>query len=108
MSRMLGLLLTLVAMSVSAATETRTFHPNYKFISGFVENPLGLTNTLCGIQLPVDADCYGRLEAWVRETTPGGTAICAALLTAKLQQTTVMYRLDTTQPGQCEIVRVES
>lgn len=108
MIRMLALVLTLVAMSVSAATQTRTYNPNYKFISGFVENPLGLTDTICGIELPADADCWGRFEAWVGDTTPGGKTICAALMTAKLQQTTVTYRLDITQSGQCEIIRVES
>lgn len=102
------LALSLVAVAVSAATETRTYDPNYKYIAGFVENPLGITDTICGIQLPAYADCWGRYEAWVRETTPGGKAICAALMSAKVQQISVTYRLDVSQGGKCEIVRVES
>lgn len=100
--------LSLAAMTVSATTQTRIYNPSYKYIAGFVENPLGLTDTICGVQLPPEADCYGRFEAWVRETTPGGKAICAALMSAKIQQITVTYRTDITHPGQCEIIRVES
>ena len=103
-----SVLLSLIVMTASATTQTRIYSPNYKYIAGFVENPLGLTDTICGIQLPPEADCYGRFEAWVRETTPGGKAICAALMSAKMQQITVTYRADITYPGQCEIVRVET
>lgn len=105
----LGLMsLALISLAVSAATtQVRTYNPiSQKFIAGFGDNPWGYTNLICGIRL--EADCYGRWEAYVRETTPGAKAICAALMSAQAQQISVKYHLDVTNSGQCEIVRVES
>ena len=96
-----------IVLTASAAnTQLRTFNPQtQKYIAGFGDNPWGHTNLICGVQL--DADCYGNWQGYVRETTPGGKAICAALMYAKAQQTSVQFHLDVTSSGQCEIVRVE-
>lgn len=98
--------LSLVALSVSAASQVRIFDPLVqKYIAGSGGNPWGYTDIICGIQL--EADCYGRWQGYVRESTPGGKAICAALMSAKVLGESVTYHLDVTNPAQCEIVRVE-
>lgn len=104
-----GLLaLLLVTLSVGAATtQVRTFNPAVqKYFAGFGENAWGYTDLICGIQL--EADCYGRWQGYVRESTPSGKAICAALMSAKVLETSVAIHLDITNLAQCEIVRVES
>lgn len=110
-SRATLIALPMIALSASAASiQVRTFDPlRHKYIAGFGANSWNFPHTdlICGIQLPADADCWGRFEAYVREATPGGKAICAALMTAKIQQTAVTYHLDVTNSAQCEIVRVE-
>lgn len=98
--------MSLVALSASAGVQVRTYNPVVqKYIAGFGSNPWG-TDLICGVQL--DSDCYGHWQAYVRETTPGGKAICASLMAAKAQQQSVTIHVDTTNSGQCEIVRVES
>ena len=106
-----GLPLVLLLASGTAAAETyqvRTFDPTaYKFYGGLNPNAWGFTNAMCGIQLPPNADCWGNFMGYVLQTTPGASTICATLLSAKIQSTTVTYQLDITTSGQCEITRVE-
>jgi hypothetical protein len=96
-----------VVMTASAANiQIRPFNPLVQtYIAGFGDNVFGHTDLICGVQL--EADCYGRWQGYVRETTPGGKAICAALMYAKAQQTPITIHLNVTNPAQCEIVRVE-
>lgn len=99
--------MSLVTLSASAGVQVRTYNPVVqKYIAGFGSNPWGYTDLICAVQL--DSDCYGHWQAYVRETTPGSKAICASLMAAKVQQQSVTIHVDTTNSGQCEIVRVES
>jgi hypothetical protein len=105
----LPLALMLVSgIAAAASYQARTFDPTvYKFYGGLNPNTWGFTNAMCGIQLPANADCWGNFVAYVLQTTPGASTICATLLSAKMQGTTVTYQLDITNAGQCEIARVE-